>query len=445
MRGAAGVLLRRGAIVTGSDQSDSASLQLLRDRGAAVAVCQDAANIPDNCDAVVHSAAVKETNPEMAAARQRGLRVMKYSELLGLLMADRAGVAVAGTHGKSTTTAMVAFVMKQAGLDPSFVIGADVKQLDGSSGVGDGRHFVVEACEYDRSFLNLRPRLATILNVERDHLDYYRDLDEIIEAFGDFAALVPQDGLIVVNGEDRNALKAVEDAEARVETFGLGDGVEWRAEEIAAHRGCMRFHVSRGGKRLTETSLSIPGRHNMLNALAATAVCVAAGVEPEKVAELLGRFNGAHRRLTLCGEVNGVTVVDDYAHHPTEIQVTLKAARRYYEPRKMYVVFQPHQHSRTRFLLEEFARSFGEADVVIMPEIYFVRDSEAERDLISARHLVQQIHQYGGEARHEKSFDAIVEQLSEEVRPGDLVVTMGAGDVWKIAERLVKSLSRASG
>jgi len=442
MRGAAAVLLRRGMKVSGSDKSASAELTGLSEQGAQVHVGVSPGNLPDPCDLVVRSAAIKDSNPEWVEAQRRGYPVIKYSELLGLLMADRVGIAVAGTHGKSTTAAMTAFVLQQVGLDPSFVIGAHVEQLGGGSGVGDGEHFVVEACEYDRSFLNLHTRYATILNIEEDHLDYYKDLQEIVRAFRSFAARVAPGGVLMVNGENRHALQAAEGAVAKVETFGFEDGLNWTAQTLGSQRGCFRFRVVRDGHPLTEVELAIPGRYNAANALAALAICLHSGVEPETIAQALGEFQGAHRRLTWRGCIQGVNVVDDYAHHPTELQVTIKAAREYYEPRKLFVVFQPHQHSRTRFLLNDFARSFGAADVVLVPDIYFVRDTQAERDLVDARDLVEKIRLNDGEARYEPSFTRIASQLCREVRPGDLVLTMGAGDVWRIADDLLSCLAK---
>jgi len=445
MCGAAAVLLRGGAVVSGSDRSESAVLKRLADQGATIHIGQSADNVPADCDLVVCSAAIKESNPELQAARRHGLRVIKYSELLGLLMSQRSGIAVAGTHGKSTTTAMITYVLRTAGLDPSFVIGADVEQLGSGSGVGDGEHFVVEACEYARSYLDLRPRFATILNVDEDHLDYYKNLNEIIESFRSFASMVPHDGLLVVNGEDDKALETVTGLNVNFETFGLDGEVDWEAEILDTEYGCSRFRVLYRGQTLTEIKLSIPGKHNVANALAAMAICYHCGVEPETSAQALGAFRGAQRRLTFYGRVDGVSIVDDYAHHPTEIKATLRAARDFYKPGKMYVVFQPHQHSRTRFLLNDFAKSFGVADEVIVPDIYFVRDSETERDLVDAKDLVERIHGRGSDARYEPEFTNIVSQLCREVQPGDLVLTMGAGNVWQVAVELLKCLSRARG
>ena len=445
MRGTAAVLLREGALVSGSDRTDSGALHRLTEQGVTVHVGQCGENIPPDCGLVVHSAAIHEDNPELLAARERGIPIIKYSQLLGRLMARRKGIAIAGTHGKSTTSAMTSYILHQAGVDPSFVIGAGVEQLGGGSGVGDGEHFVVEACEYDRSFLNLRPRLATILNIEEDHLDFSSGLDAIIESFRAFASLVPADGLLVVNGADKNAMRAAEGVSASVETFGFEGEVDWRAEVLDAARGCYRFRIWKGGRPLVRIQLAMPGRHHVANALAATAICCHCGIDPTQVAAALSTFRGAYRRMTLRGEIDNIPVVDDYAHHPTEIQVTLRAAREYYTPRRMFVVFQPHQHSRTRFLLSDFARSFGSADVVIVPDIYFVRDSESERDLVDAKDLVEKITLNGGEARYEPNFANIVRQLCAEVQPGDMVVTMGAGNVWRIADDVLVCLARSRG
>lgn len=442
MRGAAAVLLRRGMKISGSDKSASTELTQLSEQGAHIYVGQSPTNLPQSCNFVVRSAAIQDSNPELIAAQQRGYPVIKYSELLGLLMADRVGIAIAGTHGKSTTTAMTAFILKMVGADPSFVIGAHVEQLGGGSGVGEGEHFVVEACEYDRSFLNLHTRYATILNIEEDHLDYYKDLDEIVRAFHSFATMVNPDGVLLVNGENRYALQASQEAVAKVETFGFDGSLNWTAHILDSQHGCFHFQVLRDSKPLTEVELAIPGRHHVTNALAALAICFHSGLEPEAIAQALGKFKGAYRRLTWHGCIRGVNVVDDYAHHPTELQVTIKAAREYYQPRKLFVVFQPHQHSRTRFMLNDFARSFGAADVVLVPDIYFVRDTQAERDLVDAKDLVEKIHLNGGEARYEPSFTRIASFLCQEVQPGDLVVTMGAGDVWRIADDLLSCLAK---
>ena len=442
MRALGRVLLDLGAFVSGSDSSAGGAVERLIQQGATVSIGQRAENIPELCDTVVYSAAIHEQNPELLGARKRGVEVVKYSQMLGRLMSERVGIAVAGTHGKSTTTAMVAYSLTAAGANPSYIVGATVEQLGGPSGVGGGRHFVAEACEFDRSFLNLSPRYAAILNIEEDHLDCYRDIAAIVEAFRAFAARVDLDGAIVANGEDRNVAEAVRSAVCQVQTFGLAEHCTWRGADLAADRGRYSFQVRLEGEFLCRLSLRLPGLHNAYNALAAAALLHHAGLEGPQIADCLSRFAGTRRRMTLVGQAAGVTLIDDYAHHPTEIQVTLRAIREFYQPRRLFCVFQPHQHSRTRFLLKDFARSFTAADAVIVPDIYFVRDSERERDCISSEDLVAQIRLNGGAAIYLKSFDQISDYLCEQLTDGDLLVTMGAGNVWEIADETLCRLGR---
>ena len=438
MRALAQMLLDMGAAISGSEMAGGAAVERLSAGGAAIRIGQRPENIPPEAELVVYSAAIHEQNPELAAARQRGLEVVKYSGMLGRLMRRHVGIAVAGTHGKSTTTAMVAYVLSEAGMDPSYVVGAIVEQLGGPSGVGKGRHFVAEACEYDRSFLDLCPHLAAILNIEEDHLDCYPDLPAIVEAFRCFAALVEPSGVLVANADDRCALDAVRSARCEVETFGLGDRCTWRATDLAAERGRYSLTVRHRGDEFFRFTVPLPGLHNVYDCLAAVALLHHAGVERPRIAELLGRFAGTRRRMTLKAQARGITVVDDYAHHPTEVQATLRAIREAHQPRRLLCVFQPHQHSRTRFLLKDFARSFGSADEVIVPDIYFVRDSDREKDYICAQDLVAQIRLNGGAAVYLKQFHQIVEYLHTVLTEGDLIVTMGAGNIWEVADEIVR-------
>ena len=441
MRALARMLLGRGAIVSGSDANMSGALDNLSDSGVLIQLGQRGENLPEPCDLVVYSAAIHAQNPELLEAQRRGLEVLKYSQMLGQLMGQGVGIAVAGTHGKSTTTAMVAYVLWAAGADPSYVVGATVEQLNGPSGVGQGRHFVAEACEFDRSFLNLHPHYAAILNVEEDHLDCYQDLDAIVEAFRAFVAGMQTGGVVVVNGEDRNAARAVADASCEVQTFGLEEACTWRGVNLQADRGCYSLEVHCNGREFCRLSLALPGLHNVYNALAAVALLYHAGLSGPTISTHLGRFAGTRRRMTLKGRGRGVTVLDDYAHHPTEIQVTLRAIREHYQPKRLLCVFQPHQHSRTRFLLKDFARSFAAADEVLVPDIFFVRDSQRERDHVSSRDLVAQIRLNGGVAEYLNDFPQIVSRLQEQLREGDLVVTMGAGNVYEVADYVVRWLA----
>ena len=445
MSGLAEFVLAEGGEVSGSDLKTSAATDRLAHLGATIHIGHGEANVPPGTGLLVHSAAVKADNPEFAGARDRGIPTLKYAEFLGRLMTLRLGIAVSGTHGKSTTTAMVAYALSEAGLDPSFVIGADVPQLQGGSRVGNGPHLVVEACEFDRSFLNFAPHAAAVLNVEEDHLDYFKDLADIRDAFADFASRVAPDGLLVLSGTDPAADEVAARADCRVETFGIGGGWDWHAENLDADAGRFSFDVYRRDEPFTSVGLALAGEHHVLNALAATVLCAWAGAPAEAIGGALGRFQGASRRMDVLGQAADVTVVDDYAHHPTEIRATLEAARRQFAPQRLWVVFQPHQHSRTRFLLKDFARALRLADKVIVPDIYFVRDSENERQAVCSEDLVREITTLGGDARYLEDFDSIRRHLVESLGPGDVLMTMGAGDVWRLAEPLLADLVAVPG
>lgn len=440
MSALAALLAQRGTRISGSDMRASTELERLAAAGVRVTTEQTAEAIPEHVDLVVASAAIPAEHAELVEARRRGTPIVKYAELLGAVMSRYDGIAISGTHGKSTTTAWLAYVLRRAGLDPSFVVGATVTQLGGSSGVGRGAHFVAEACEYDRSFLNLRPNRAAVLNVEEDHLDCYQDLNAIRAAFSEFVRGVPADGLVVLNGEDERCRALAGEVAGRVQTFGLTEGCTWRATEVLLADGCYGFNVQRAGAGCGRVQLALAGRHNVYNALAVCALAHDCGVPWGQTQAALAEFRGAQRRLEPRGEVAGVRVLDDYAHHPTEIRATLRAACERYQPRRLWCVFQPHQHSRTRFLLADFAQSFTDVDHVVVPDIYFVRDSQRERELVCAEDLVQAIRARGGDATHIPRFDDIVELLAREAQPGDVIVTMGAGNIWKVADDLVQRL-----
>jgi len=445
MSGLAQLLIKNKAIVSGSDQCDSENVIHLRRAGADIRIGHDSRHLSGETDAVVISAAIKEDNPELSLARQRGCKIYKYAQMLGLLSSRYDCIAVSGTHGKSTTGAWLTFCLERAGLDPSFIIGAAVGQLGGSSGVGDGDYFVAEACEYDRSFLNLRPKITAILNIEQDHLDYYRDEDEIVEAFINFALGTRTDGLVVANGADGNVAKVIHRIgdDSEVVTFGFRD-CDFTADNLRLNDGLYSFDVYKQGSKLGATAISLPGAHNVLNALAVVAMAVNAGLDPNQVLELLSGFTGIDRRLMLKGRFARITVLDDYAHHPTEIRSSLEAIRQRYNPRRLWCVFQPHQYSRTRFLLDDFAESFKLADVTIVPEIYFVRDSESSRKEVNSQMLAERIRSNGSEALFVDGFGPICDYLKQNVAEGDLMVTMGAGDIWKVADEYIQWLGRNS-
>jgi UDP-N-acetylmuramate--alanine ligase len=446
MSGLAALLVKHKAIVTGSDQTGGIVIDRLNSSGADIKIGHKEHNLDQQTDAVVISAAIRDENPELKLARQLGIRIYKYAEALGRVFNFYSGIAISGTHGKSTTSAWLAYILKNAGLDPTFIVGADIPQLGGNSGIGDGKWFVAEACEYDRSFLNLKPQIGCILNIEADHLDYYKDEAEIVSAFCDFAKGIKPGGTLIANGQDANVAKMIAALPKSVqcETFGFEKTCNYHADNIVENAGLYSFDVYHNQELLGRINNSIPGKHNVANALAVIAASINAGIEPKDVLRLLPGFTGVDRRLMLKAKVGGVTILDDYAHHPTEIRASLKAIREHYKPKRLWCVFQPHQYSRTRFLLDDFAESFKLADITIVPEIYFVRDSQQSRKEVNSQVLVDKIKGKGSEAMFIDGFAAICDYLTKQVRSEDTVVTMGAGDVWKVADEYIQWLGKNS-
>ena len=446
MSGLAQLLMKNNAIVTGSDQTASGITDRLCQMGADVKTGHRPGNLRRGTNAVVISAAIKEDNPELKLARKRKYKVYKYAQMLGELMNRYEGIAVAGTHGKSTTSGWLTYLLKQAGIDVNFIVGAEVSQMGSSSGTGDSKYFVAEACEYDRSFLNMNPKIACILNVEQDHLDYYKNEEEIVDAFGQFALGIKSGGLLIANGQDPNVAKIIRQFgdKLQCETFGFDASCNFYADHIVLNNGLYAFKVHHNSKLLGLTRISLPGTHNILNALAVVAMVFNMGLPYQQILQLLPTFTGIDRRLMLKGRFGQVTVFDDYAHHPTEIKATLEAIRQRYQPRRIWCVFQPHQYSRTRFLLDDFAESFKLADVIIVPEIYFVRDSQASKKEINAQILVERMRAKGTDAVFIDSFEGICDYLEQGVTAGDLVITMGAGDIWKVADEYIQRLGENS-
>ncbi len=441
MSGLAKILLKQNAIVTGSDEVQSPVTDGLNKSGAKIEIqhCED--NFKPDTNVVVFSAAVKEDNPELVAARRKGCPIYKYAEMLGILMDSFDGIAIAGTHGKSTTGGWLVCLLKKAGLDVNFVIGADIIQLGTNSGTGDSDLFIAEACEYDRSFWNLHPRIAAILNVEPDHLDIYENEQNVIEAFRHFAAGIRDDGLVIANYMDPNVQKIMSQLpQLRFVTFGLSQNCDFYAENIELNDGLYRFDVFHKGRCLGKARISQPGKHNILNALAVVALAVNCGADGRQIVEMLGDFTGVDRRLTFREKIGGITVIDDYAHHPTEIKASLEAIRQRYRFKRLLCVYQPHQYSRTRFLLDDFAESFKLSDITIVPEIYFVRDEQATKKVINAELLVERICQAGSNALFIDGFSRTLDYLKQNVKADDLVVIMGAGDIWKLSYEYIQWL-----
>ena len=436
MSGLARMLLDAGAIVTGSDPKPNATTFAFMKSGIRISRAQDGELLAPDVDLVVRTAAVKDDNAEFKRALSLRLPHMKYAQLLGEVMRERQGVAVAGTHGKSTTTAMIAYALTQCHQDPSWVVGGTVPQLGGGSASGQGTRFVVEACEFARSFHSLPPTIALITNIEADHLDYYKDIDDIIESFTHFVSLLPPSGMVICNATDANVKRALADTHCTIQTVGVDVDATWSTRCTGIINGCHTGQVFYKNQPVATLKLAVPGAHNLFNATMAIAACVACGVPAEEAAQALATFAGVDRRMSHVGTYNGADIIDDYGHHPTEIRATLKALRERFLPRKLYCVFQPHQHSRTRLLLEEFAHCFADADQVVLSDIYQCRDSEADQQAMNSAILASHIAATGKNVLYIPAFAQITEHLKAVVAPGDLVLTIGAGNVCDIGKDL---------
>ncbi|HUE16724.1 MAG TPA: UDP-N-acetylmuramate--L-alanine ligase [Planctomycetaceae bacterium] len=443
MNALASMLLDLGWSVTGSDLHPTEPLsQDFSRRGVKVQRGHDPCHLPPRTDVLVYSAAIPVNNPEREAARSLNIPEMAYSRMLGELMRSRRGVCIAGTHGKSTTAAMVASILLKSGREPSACIGAELCELGKSGWAGSGDLLVVESCEYRHSFLDLSPTCAAILSVEPDHFDCFREFGETCEAFHQFAARVLPTGFLVVRGDCAAAVAAARGSSARVETFSLATGSDWCASELRPTADGIRFAAFRGGAFFSEFSLMVPGRHNVLNALAAIALCHHLGVSSDEMVSSLARFAGVRRRFEHRGTWRGVTLLDDYAHHPTEVQATLKAARERFGCRRLWCVFQPHQVSRTRALFREFAESFTLADELLVAPVYAARETSDTNGGFIANELALTVAAAGVHARFCPDLDRIMATLEDEARPGDVVMTMGAGDIDRVHHEFTRPLQR---
>lgn len=435
-RAAAELLLGWGVAVQGSDVVDSPALTALAARGARVYVGHAAVHVGEARLCVV-SSAVPAGNPEVEEARRQRIPVLSNAELERLIGVGRRTLAIAGTHGKTTTTAMLAWTLVEAGLDPLALVGSEAVDLGGSSRPGRGTYFVIEADEYDRRFLALEPWAAAVLNVEPDHLDYYGTVDHLITAFRTFVERVPDDGFVMLCADDPGAL-ALQEAvsRGRVQTYGIGQG-DWQARAIRTGPEGSEFTVWHEEHAVVPCHVRMMGLHNVRNALASLAMAVSIGVAPLAAAGALERFRGTRRRFELADEAAGVVVVIDYGHHPTEIQATLAAARQRYPGRRLWLVFQPHTYARTQSLFDGFLASCREADEVMLVATYVPPGRERVRDDALTRELAQRL---GG--AYVESIGAVVDELARRLTAGDVVLLMGAGDINQVAEPLVKTLER---
>lgn len=441
MSGIALVLHQRGHVVTGSDLKESHYVRELEAAGIDVRVGHAAAIIDENKpDVVVISTAIPETNPELVRARELGIPVWPRAKMLSALSQSAITVAVAGTHGKTTTSSMVATMLDKMGLDPSFLIGGVVEGYGTNGRDGRGGYFVAEADESDGSFLFLNPSVVVVTNIEEDHLDHYGTLQKIEETFCEFMGLVGDDGTIVIMGDDRHFVDLAHSTGKRVVTYGFESDNDYVCSEVVSKGLEMSFAVSMADAEQVDVTIhSNPGRHNVLNATAAIAVADVLGLDVAAAAEALSQFAGARRRFTHVGEVEGITIVDDYGHHPTEINATLKAASSLGFER-VVCVFQPHRYSRTQLLREQFGTAFDHADALYVMDVFPAGETPIPG--ISGKTIVEEVRAHGSvdKVSYVANRRMLVERLCDECRPGDLVITQGAGDVTLMGPALVAAL-----
>ncbi len=434
----------RGVRITGSDVQPSPSLKELASHGIEVHLDQKHSHFAPDTNRVVVSQAISAENPELMEARRMGIEVVKYPQLLGELMDSQPGIAVAGSHGKSTTSSMAAFIMQKCGLDPSYLIGADVPQLGGGSHYGMGRYLVAEACEYKRSFLYLNPEIAVITNIDREHMDYYRDMEELEEALCQFASQIRPDGVLVLNADDPHSKIVEKAAGCRIVKFSMQNArADFSLNRVWRAKKHTNYNLIHKGRDLGRFALKLYGNHNIYNALAAIAACHAAGVDPGEAAAVLSHFEGAARRLQLLGEPWNVAVLSDYAHHPNEIKASLSATKQQFPNRRIFCIFQPHQYSRTRKMLTELADTLEESWMVLVADIYAARDSARDRESVSSMDLVRLINEdIGMKAHYVPDFDDIEDIIVREVVPEDVILVMGAGNIFQIAHDIVPKIQR---
>lgn len=437
MSGIAVILKNWGFNVTGSDANESESVQLLRKKGIDVVIGHDIKSVAGS-DVVIYSAAVKQTDPEIIEAHKLNIPTIERADFLGeITRCYKDTICISGTHGKTTTTSMVSLCFMDALKDPSIQVGAMLKNLEGNYRVGNSEHFIIEACEYVESFLKFSPKAEIILNIDNDHLDYFKTFDNIKNAFIKYVKLLPDDGLLVINGDDKNCLDLPQYTKAKVVTYGIkNEDTDFVGKNIVFDNdGFPEFDIFYRGEFFMKLKLSVPGMHNVLNALSCVAICTEYGIERKDIQDALIKFTGAHRRFEFKGKINNeISVYDDYAHHPTEIKATYNSLKnkKYNES---WVVFQPHTYSRTKLLLNDFADALKDFDHIIILDIYAARETNTHN--ISSEDLVNTIKSLGKDPIFIPDFDNCTNYIKDNVKKDDIVITLGAGTVTQIGPMLV--------
>ncbi|GAA0137882.1 UDP-N-acetylmuramate--L-alanine ligase [Paenibacillus sp. YSY-4.3] len=439
MSAIARVMLEMGYTVTGSDVASQELTEKLAAKGAKIYIGHTKEQV-HGADLVVYSTALPKDNVERVAAEEQGIPVLHRSQMLARLLNERTGVAVAGAHGKTTTSSMIALVMEQCGTDPTYIIGGEIMDIGTNAKAGQGKCVVAEADESDGSFLQYHPSLGIVTNIEADHLENYGgDFGKLKEAYVRFLNQIKPEGKAIVSGDDRNIRDLLPKLQCEVVTYGIEKACDYTATDIELGDRKVTFTINRGGQPLGQVKLSVPGRHNVYNAMATVITCLESGISFTEIAEAIQHFHGAKRRFQVLGESRDILVIDDYAHHPTEIEATIAAAKA--TGKRIIAVFQPQRYSRTFFLLDAFSRAFGGADEVIITDIYSPA-GEKQIEGVSSSKLVEliKVNSNAG-ARHLPTKQDVLEDLQGRLQPGDLVITMGAGDIWKVGHELAKSLA----
>lgn len=437
MSGLAEILLEEGFTISGSDAKQSALTDSLAQKGATIYIGQKASNLSIRPALVVYTAAIREGNEEFKAAVDAGIPMLSRAELLGQIMDNyEKSIAVAGTHGKTTTTSMISQILLVAKADPTISVGGILEAIGGNIRVGASEVFITEACEYTNSFLHFHPKYSIITSVEAEHLDFFKDIDDIRRSFHEFAGNTAHDGVLIINGQIAALDQITNNLSCSVTTYGLCENDDFYAKNITYNdHACGTYTLMHKTEDLGTVSLSVPGRHNVSNSLAAIALCLNLGLPLDVIKKGLLQFGGTKRRFEYKGTKNGITVIDDYAHHPTEVAATLTAARNYPHGR-IICVFQPHTYSRTKAFLSDFARVLSMADIVVLADIYAAREKNTIG--ISSKDLLAELQKNGQESYYFPSFDEIEKFLSEKCINNDLLITMGAGDVYLIGEHLLQ-------
>lgn len=437
MSALAEIMISRGFTVTGSDSHESKITDHLESLGAKIFYNQVAGNISSNIDVLIYTAAIKQDNPELVKAKELGIPLLTRAEFLGQIMLNYPmAIGVSGTHGKTTTTSMLSQIMLEGNTDPTILVGGIMPAIHGNTRVGHSDKLITEACEYTNSFLSFKPNMAIILNVAADHLDFFKDLDDIRHSFRKFAELVPDDGFLVINSDIDNLEYFTDGLKCKVITVGSDPAKsDYSAANIEFDQFAKgSYDLVVNGEKSFHVALNVTGEHNIYNSLAAIAAAHAMGISDENIKAGLTQYGGTDRRFQYKGKVGDVTIIDDYAHHPDEITATIKTAK-HYPHKKMWVVFQPHTYSRTKSLLPEFGKALKEADAVVLADIYAAREKDTLG--VSSLDVKKEIEKYGTEVHYYPSFSEIENFLLESCSPGDLLITMGAGDIVKIGEHLL--------